>query len=538
MKTYIIRFWKINILVLIVNTFAICAQIIGAFLQMNIFNSVVSFDLISLIKAMVQLALALIISFLFSYLGEILQAKAIQRMNNSLRSDVSNTLSKMEFQQFHKKEIGDYVSWYTNDINQIEQMGFVPFFTFVTQAIQLTLAIIALCLIHWFLAVLVVGLAVLMLLVPQIFHIKIENGGEILSKSQELFVRRVKDILSGFEITKTFVLMNRFKMGMESASDDLETEKCKFSVMRSKYQVVILVLNVIGQMVTMFSVAMLAIMKFIPIKSIYGSGNITAMVFNATEIMLKLRVNISASKPFFSKLTPNSGTNLEKGNLPPIQHEIRLNDISYSYGDKMVLENINISFKIGKKYAIVGSSGSGKTTLLKILMNQIQDYEGIVQIDGNDIRRYQSDSIYQYLTYIGQDVYLFDSTIRDNITLEFSFNEEQINDVLEESALTQDVCNAPDGLETKVGENGRNLSGGQKQRISIARALIHNKAIIIMDEGTSALDQKNAKIVEEKLLKNTDITVLLISHHLSDSSRCLFDEIVELPNHRLSQQTE
>ena len=132
------------------------------------------------------------------------------------------------------------------------------------------------------------------------------------------------------------------------------------------------------------------------------------------------------------------------------------------------------------------------------------------------------------MSYIEQDVFLFNTTIRDNITLGEYFTDEQIEQAIKGSALDGDLANMPLGLDAPVGEDGSNLSGGQKQRVAIARALIHNRSILLVDEGTSALDQKNADIVEQSLLNNPDLTLILVSHHLTPERRQQFTKVFEL----------
>lgn len=120
------------------------------------------------------------------------------------------------------------------------------------------------------------------------------------------------------------------------------------------------------------------------------------------------------------------------------------------------------------------------------------------------------------MAYIEQNVFLFHTTIRENITLGEVFKEEELEEALRNSALYEELNSFPQGLDTDVGENGEYLSGGQKQRVAVARALIHNRKILIVDEGTSALDKTNAKKIEEALLKSKDVTLLFVSHHLEE----------------------
>ena len=132
------------------------------------------------------------------------------------------------------------------------------------------------------------------------------------------------------------------------------------------------------------------------------------------------------------------------------------------------------------------------------------------------------------MSYIEQNVFLFNTTIRDNITLGGQFTDQQLECAIKGSALDGDLKNMPLGLDTPVGEEGSNLSGGQKQRVAIARALIHDRSILLVDEGTSALDQKNADIVEQSLLNNPNLTLILVSHHLTPKRKAQFTKVFEL----------
>ena len=260
-----------------------------------------------------------------------------------------------------------------------------------------------------------------------------------------------------------------------------------------------------------------------------GSSNLFAGVTNGLNRLANLRLSISASKPYFEKIKHNDCEETKsRQELSCLHNKISMENISFQYNKKPILDGMNCTFEIGKKYALIGPSGCGKSTFLKILLGWLPDYTGTILLDDKDAKNYTTEQLQQQMSYIEQDVFLFNTTIRENITLGENFTESQLQKALRDSALAGDLASMPDGLNTIVGEEGRNLSGGQKQRVAIARALIHNRSILLVDEGTSALDQKNADIVEQSLLSNPNLTLILISHHLTDEGKQRFDKVYEL----------
>ena len=211
-----------------------------------------------------------------------------------------------------------------------------------------------------------------------------------------------------------------------------------------------------------------------------------------------------------------------------MEREIAVENLTFRYGEKQVLNALSATFEKGGKYALTGPSGCGKSTLLKLLLGWLPDYGGSIRFDGRDAKAYTPEQLQHQMSYIAQDVFLFNTTIRDNITLGEEFTEEQMQKALQDSALAGDLAHMPLGLDTPVGEEGSALSGGQKQRVAIARALIHDRSVLLVDEGTSALDQKNADIVEKSLLSNPDLTLILVSHHLTEERQKQFDRVYRL----------
>lgn len=171
---------------------------------------------------------------------------------------------------------------------------------------------------------------------------------------------------------------------------------------------------------------------------------------------------------------------------------IELKNVSFTYdcSDKKTLNNVNFKFELGKKYGVIGESGSGKITLFKLLNGMLENYSGQIEYDGNDITNLNKERLREQVAYIDQNVFIFNKSLRDNICLGTDFTDEQIQKAIADSALEDFIANCEHGLETIASENGKNFSGGKRQRIALARALIHGQKILLVDEGTSALDEK------------------------------------------------
>ena len=180
----------------------------------------------------------------------------------------------------------------------------------------------------------------------------------------------------------------------------------------------------------------------------------------------------------------------------------------------------------GEKIAIVGMSGSGKSTLLNLLLYFYDVTSGHISIDNQDLQDISSESLYNLMTVVQQDIYIFDDTLSANITLNHPFAEDDIKQAIQQSGLENYILENELGLQTLCGENGSNLSGGQKQRLSIARALIRKTPILLLDEATSSLDNQVTTEIENSILKIRDLTALVITHKLNETILKKYDRIL------------
>ncbi|WP_297323389.1 ABC transporter ATP-binding protein, partial [uncultured Bartonella sp.] len=216
---------------------------------------------------------------------------------------------------------------------------------------------------------------------------------------------------------------------------------------------------------------------------------------------------------------------------------VKLEHVAFAYvKDHMVLNDINLDIPAGKMTALVGPSGSGKSTMINLIMRLYDPQEGRILIDGQDIRDVSFKSLRQLMSYVGQDTFLFQGTVRYNIGLgREGASEEEIINVAKMANAHDFIMGLPNGYDTDVGDNGGNLSGGQKQRIAIARAMLRNSEILILDEATSALDSESETLIKEALARlTTNRTTIVIAHRLSTISRA--DKIVVMKNGEIVEQ--
>ncbi len=463
-------------------------------------------------------------------LENLMEARAVRDLNNQVRHDLYLSLMDKSHAAYHSQDTGEYISWLTTNIKQMEHLAWGPFFSSILCISGVVCNIAALLSLHWM--ILVTGLvsAAVMLAMPKLFQKRMERLGEACAEAEAKGVSRWRDILSGLDVLRSFGRMDRFLRQGDAVSGQIEGANCRRTCMQSGSSLLIGLTGNIMMLFQMIVAVALALQGKVILGAMVGAANLTGGITSGLQNLASYRMSLASAKPYFKNITVHAGEAPAKtaDGMAPVSDAISIENLTFCYGEKPVLRDLTLQFKKGGKYALTGPSGCGKSTLLKLLLGWLPDYTGSIRFDAQDARTFTPEQLQQQMSYIEQNVFLFNSTIRDNITLGETFTDEQLQKALRDSALSGDLASMPDGLDTIVGEEGGNLSGGQKQRVAIARALIHNRSILLVDEGTSALDQKNADIVEKSLLANPDLTLILVSHHLAPERKEQFTQVFDL----------
>ena len=224
--------------------------------------------------------------------------------------------------------------------------------------------------------------------------------------------------------------------------------------------------------------------------------------------------------------TVNNGKGIENFSFTS---RIEVSQVDFSYESKQILKDASFVIEKGKKYLIKGISGAGKTTLMNLLAMVYDDFSGKITVDGIDYRELSEKSFHEKVAFIYQEVFLFEDTIKNNITLYKDIPEEQINYAVKVCGLGSILTEKKNGIEERLTENGKNLSGGQRQRISIARAIAKNAEILFVDEGTSSLNEELGREIEKVFLE-LDNTVIAISHRFYEGITENYDYVIEVKN--------
>ncbi|WP_203180710.1 ATP-binding cassette domain-containing protein [Streptococcus mitis] len=470
----------------------------------------------------------------FDWLVKNYQVEVIQEFDIEIRDRIAKDISNSTYQEFHSKSSGTYLSWLNNDIQSINKQAFEQLFLVIKGISGTIFAVITLSHYHWSLTVITFFALLIMLSIPKFFGKRMQEVSLTLTKQNEEFLKSNETILNGFDVFASLNLLRILPDKVKEASILLKQVTKRKTAIETFVGAISFFLNIFFQISLVVFTGYLAIIGIVKIGTIEAIGALTGVIFTSLGELGGQLASINGTKPIFAKLDSinvaeisdrSSEKDIIKNSTIPL-YEAK--NVGYSYGERPVLKNLTFCFERNKKYLIMGESGSGKSTLLKLLNGFLRDYTGELFFGGREIRELAYSEIVSEVLLLDQKAYLFDGTIRDNIVLDEEFTDEEILQVLEQVGLIINDCSDL-FLDYYVGDDGRLLSGGQKQRIALARGLIRDKKIVLIDEGTSAVDKKTSLEIERKILEQNDLTVIMITHTPHPELAHYFDEIYQFP---------
>lgn len=463
----------------------------------------------------------------------------LQRAMQQYRDYTFSRLTQKSLRSFSKEGTALYVSALTNDCTSIENNYLAATFTLIELLFCFLGALIMMLYYSPVMLVLAVALSFLPVAVSMTAGNRLTEQEKEISKKNERFVSIVNELLSGFPVIKSFRAETQASHLFSQRNE--QAEEAKKNKRRTE-QLISLLANdagIIAQMGIFLAGAWLAISgKGVTAGVVIVFVQLMNYILNPISQVPLLWSNRKAAIALMEKLSDALSENVrEEGRekLNGFSEKIEVKDLTYGYEpESPVLKDLDVQFDAGKSYAIVGGSGSGKSTLLNLLMGSSSNYQGEICIDGVSIKNIESESLYQLMTSVQQNVFVFNDTIRNNVTMFHEFPDKEVTLALERSGLSEFIEKR--GEDFVCGENGANLSGGERQRISIARALLRKSPILLVDEATAALDAATARAVSFSILNLVGMTRIVVTHRLEEAILRRYDKILVMKNGTICEQ--
>ena len=477
-----------------------------------------------------------IVIFIYASLNFIslrLRNKLVRRIMSRYKNKVFKSILDRDYREFSKEKSGKFISILTENMKKIEQDYLHQYFNISKNISLMIFSLVAMFIGNWFLTLLVIIASIIPMMISGFIGQKsasLQNSSMI---ADQKYLAKVKDILAGFLVIKSFNVKEAISQDYKNESEKLD----EIYFIKGKFDVLSNVISQLSGMIV-FLVAFGGGMYLV-----FGGhttiGSVTAIVQLVNFVVMPLNeIGMGMSKFREGQATLNSFEvkdviELQTGKTKEYFDDvISFSNVDFSYpnAEEKIFNNLSLQIKKEEKIAIVGMSGSGKSTLLNLLLRFYDVTSGYISIDNQDLQAISAESLYNLMTIVQQDVYIFDDTLKANITLSQSFTEDDIKKAVQQSGLESYILENELGLQTSCGENGSNLSGGERQRLSIARALIRKTPILLLDEATSSLDNKVTTEIENSILEIQDLTVLVVTHKLNKSMLKKYNRILFMKN--------
>lgn len=466
------------------------------------------------------------------------QPRFLERAMRQYKDFAFKKLIGKSISSFRDESAAGYLSALTNDAASIETNYLAQMLAMITKAVTFIGALLLMCRYSLLMTAIAAGLTVLPLIASLLTGNRLQAVESRVSEQNGEFTAALSDCLAGFTVVKNFKAEREIFRLFAQSNKALEHEK--FTGRRIKTLV-----GMIGAVTGIF--AQLGVF----IAGVYLSMKGGSMTPGAVVLFVNLMnfiispiaelPGLLACRKAALGLVDKLAAALERSSsregsetLNRLEHGIRLENVSFAYEPgKTVLHGINAEFEAGRAYALVGGSGSGKSTLLNLLMAAETNYSGHILADGIELSDISTESLYGTMAAIQQNVFVFNASIKDNVSMFRDFPKTEMDEAIARAHLGALIRER--GEDYLCGENGSGLSGGEKQRISIARSLLKKSSVLLADEVTAALDAQTAHRVSSDILDLQGITRIVVTHTLEESLLRRYDKIFVLRGGRIEE---
>ncbi|MDD3416555.1 MAG: ABC transporter ATP-binding protein [Lachnospiraceae bacterium] len=484
------------------------------------FNRVSSLSPQYIIAVFIAMIVAVLGRFLFSYLRATTQESIGYEMTCTERIELGNIMKRVPLGFFSQNNAGELSSAVTTDLSFMEMYAMKMVDTVVNGYISAV--VMVLCLAYYCMPAAIVALVgiILSALFLYLLERKSKNNATAHQKAQDDMVESSIEYLRGMQVVKAFKQEGATVKGIHNAYEDSKKINIKIEKEYMPFNCLHLFSLKLASVGIVIVAAMLTITGTLTLPFMLMLDIFSFVIFNSIEVVNNAAHVLEIIDATLDKLERIKNTPFIDENGKDIamdNYDIQFEDVSFAYDDKPILKNVSFNIPQNTTTAIVGPSGSGKTTICNLIARFYDTQSGTIKVGGINIKQLSCDSLLSNISMVFQKVYLFNDTIANNIRFgKPDATMEEIKQVAKKACCHDFIMSLPDQYETMIGEGGSTLSGGEKQRISIARAMLKNAPIIILDEATASIDPENEHLIQQAIsaLVNGK-TIITIAHRLA-----------------------
>ena len=466
------------------------------------------------------------------------EPRFIEKAMRQYKDFAFQKLTEKSISSFRAESTAAYLSALTNDAASIEADDLSQLLSVITKAVTF---FGALAMMLWYsplMTAIAAGVTVLPLIASLLTGGQLQAAEKRVSDQNRDFTAALSDCLGGFSVVKTFRAEKEIFRLFAESNCALEQEKFSRRRLKALVGMIGATTGIIAQLGVFLAGAYLALTgKGLTAGAVILFVNLMNFMIEPVAELPALLAARKAARGLIAKLADaleQDEVQPDGVQIAPLMRQLRLEDVRFSYdGETEILRGVSAVFDAGKAYAIVGASGSGKSTLLNLLTTPGMAYAGKILLDGTELRTVSPESLYETVSVIQQNVFVFNASIRDNVTMFRSFPPEELAQAVRRAQL--EALLAERGEDYLCGENGSGLSGGEKQRISIARSLLKHASVLLADEATAALDAQTAHQVTDDILSLSGVTRIVVTHTLEQAALRRYDGILVLKDGRIAE---
>ena len=466
------------------------------------------------------------------------EPRFIEKAMRQYKDFAFQKLTEKSISSFRAESTAAYLSALTNDAASIEADDLSQLLSVITKAVTF---FGALAMMLWYsplMTAIAAGVTVLPLIASLLTGGQLQAAEKRVSDQNRDFTAALSDCLGGFSVVKTFRAEKEIFRLFAESNRALEQEKFSRRRLKALVGMIGATTGIIAQLGVFLAGAYLALTgKGLTAGAVILFVNLMNFMIEPVAELPALLAARKAARGLIAKLADaleQDEVQPDGVQIAPLMRQLRLEDVRFSYdGETEILRGVSAVFDAGKAYAIVGASGSGKSTLLNLLTTPGMAYAGKILLDGTELRTVSPESLYETVSVIQQNVFVFNASIRDNVTMFRSFPPEELAQAVRRAQL--EALLAERGEDYLCGENGSGLSGGEKQRTSIARSLLKHASVLLADEATAALDAQTAHQVTDDILSLSGVTRIVVTHTLEQAALRRYDGILVLKDGRIAE---